>query len=384
MISRQVKILSFAFLLIFFGFNGVQQYITAFFSETGAEKAGFYSLILIYLFFILFNPFSAVFVSKYGAKKCMIIGSIFYSVFIISLLSKSIFLIYFTSTLLGIAAALLWTGQGSYLIRASDEKSYGANAGFFSSLQSLGSALGVLFFGLLVAAIFFKLSFLLFSIFPIAGFLLMFKLENVRGEKKSNNFKFIKKSLTSKTALRLSLVYFSFMFVYGLIIGIVPIEIKNIIGASYIGFLSSLFYIIPIIFSFVFGKLSDIKGRGTTIVLAYFLGIAGLIVFYLSQGAILLILGIVLLAVNYSIIRPSTMALIGDVSTKNNLESLTALFWMASNIAVVFALMISSIFLTKTIYLISLLVMGISLIALLPLLRLKTEKLKELISQEVS
>ena len=384
MISRQTKILSVAFLLIFFGFNGVQQYVTPFFSEAEMVSVGFYSLIIIYLSFTLSGQISAVFVSKYGAKKCMPTGAIFYSLFIISLLSGSAILIYFASALLGIAAALLWTGQGSYLIRVSDEKSYGANAGFFSSLQSLGSALGVLFLGVLVAALYFKLSFLLFSIFPVLGFLLMFKLKNVKVEKQPNNFALIKKSLTSKTALRISILYFSFYFIFGLVIGIVPLEIKKLIGVSYIGFFSSLFYIMPIIFSFIFGKISDVKERKFMVILAYVICIIGLILLYLSGGKILLISGIILLAINFSIIWPSTMALIGDVSTKANLEFLTALFGMASNIAVVSSLVISSLFLTKTIYLISLFVMGISFIVLLPILKLKIEKLKELISQEIS
>ncbi|MBI2626370.1 MAG: MFS transporter [Candidatus Nealsonbacteria bacterium] len=383
--NKPIKILSFGFLLIFLGFNGVQSYVTAYFSDANMAEVGFRSLILIYLFFILFNPVSAIFVSRYGAKKCMMAASIFYSFFILSLLSGSVILIYIFSALLGMAAAFLWTGQGSYLIRASDEKSYGANAGFFNSQQSLGSAAGVLFFGFLVSVLFFKSSFLLFSILPIVGFLLLSRLENIKSrEENLDRFKLARKSLSSKTALRLSGLYFSFMFVFGLVIGILPIEIKNIIGAPYIGILSSLFYVMPIVFSFIFGKLSDIKGRKFMIILGYLLCAAGLALLYLSNGAILLISAILLLSVNYSIIRPVTMALIGDVSTKSNLEFLTALFWMASNIAVVSALIISSIFLTKTIYLISLLLIGISFTALLPLLRLKTEKLKELITKEAS
>ena len=60
----------------------------------------------------------------YGASEEVgpYVASIFYSVFIFSLISKSVALIYFASILLGTAASFLWTGQNSYLIRASDEK----------------------------------------------------------------------------------------------------------------------------------------------------------------------------------------------------------------------------------------------------------------------
>ena len=385
-VSREIKILSLAFLLMFFGFNGVQQYVTTYFSEAELFKVGFRSLILIYLFFTLFDPLSAILVSKYGAKKCMILGSLFYSLFILSLLTKSIFLIYFASALLGIAASFLWTGQNSYLIRASDEKSYGANAGFFSSLQSLGSALGVLILGVLIGKFLFKIPFLIFSIFPIIGLLVISKIKDLKVEEKINRFKLIKKSILSKTALRLSTFWFALQFTYGLTIGVIPIEIKNILGVSFIGVLSSLFYISPIFFSYFLGRLSDIMGRGKMIILSYALVIIGLISLYFSNISIFLIAGVILLALNISLMRPISYALVGDVSTKNNLEFLTALFWMVQNVGVVSALFLSQIFQAeiRTLYLISILVMVISLMILLPLLRLGIETIKERISEEVS
>jgi len=384
-VSREVKILSLSFLFIFFGFNGVQQYVTTFFSEAEIVEVGFRSLILIYLFFILFDPISAVFVSKYGAKRCMILASIFYSLFVLSLLSKNVILIYSTSALLGIAASFLWTGQNSYLIRASDEKSYGTNAGFFSSLQSLGSAFGVLISGLIIGKFFFKIPFLIFSTFPLIGLLVISKIRDLKVEAKLNRFKLIKRSILSKTALKLSTFWFTLQFIYGLTIGIIPIEIKNTLGISFIGILSSLFYALPILFSYFFGRLSDILGRGKMILLSYLLVIIGLISLYFSSLAIFLILGIILLALNISLMRPVSYALVGDVSTKTNLEFLTALFWMIQNVGIVGALILSQIFVAevKIIYLISLFVIAISLIILLLLLRLGIEKIREKISQEV-
>ena len=384
-ISKDIKLLSLSFLFIFLGFNGVQQYITTFFSDMGAIDLGFQSLILIYIFFILFDPLSAVFVSKYGAKRCMIISSIFYSIFIISLLSKSAIFIYFGSSLLGIASSLLWTGLNSYLIRASDKNYYGANSGFFNSFQSLGSALGIFILGFLISVFLFNTSFLIFSVFPIFGFLLLFGLKDLKAKQEINHFRLIKKSITSITALKLSSLWFTVYFVYGLVIGIIPLEIKNILGVSYIGILSSLFYILPIFLSYYFGKLSDIKGRKSMIIFSYILLIISLIFLCFSSQAIFLILGIALLALNRTIMRPITFALVGDVTTEDNLEFLTALFWMVQNIGVVCALLLSQIFKLEviTLYLISILIIIGSFIILLPLLRLDTEKIREKISQEV-
>lgn len=134
MISSDVKKLSIAFFLIFFGYSGVQQFLTTYFSSLGYEHLGFQSLIVIYLTFAVFSPVAVIFVAKQGLKKSMIYGSIFYSIFIASLIAKNPLLILSSSALLGIAATILWVGQGGYLIRSSNARFYGANSGFFNTL----------------------------------------------------------------------------------------------------------------------------------------------------------------------------------------------------------------------------------------------------------
>ncbi len=381
-VPKDVKLLSISFLFIFLGFNGVQQYVTTYFYEAGFVDVGFRSLIIVYLFFALSNPFSAVFVSRYGPKKSMITGAIFYSVFIFSLAFESVVFVYFSSLMLGIAASLLWTGQNVYLIRASDERGYGKSAGFFNSLHSLGGGAGVLFMGFLIAGFSFKLPFLFFSVFPLIGFFLLFGLRDMRCEERKNRFELVKKSVTNITALKLSVIWFSFNFVYGLVIGIVPIEIKDTLGISYVAVLGTLFYAMPILFSYLFGSVSDIAGRKTMIIYSYVLCIAGLVLLYFS-GKVMLIAGIVLLAVNYSIVRPMTFALVGDVTTKKNVEFLTALFWMVQNIGVIFALIISTIVDAKIVYLISVAVMIVSLAVLIPLFRQDMWEIRERLSLEV-
>lgn len=382
-VSREVKILSFAFLIIFFGYNGVQQYLTTYFTDAELFKSGFYSLILIYLFFVLANPIAAVFVSKYGSKKCLIFSSVFYSIFILSLLIKSIILIYISSALLGLASAFLWTAQNSYLIRASNEKFLGENSGFFSTFQSLGSAMGVFLLGFLIAKFSYEIPFFIFAIFPLIGFLLFFKLRDLERGRELNRFQLLKKTFLSKTALRLSGIWFGLNFVFGLVIGIIPIQIKNAFGISFVGILSSLFLIMPISLSYFFGKLSDIKGRKQMIVISYFLLLIGLLSLY-SEKPVWLLLGIILLALNSAILKPLTFALVGDVSAKQNLEFLTALFWMVQSIGVVSALLISSQFSIKIIYLISISAAIISFIIVLPLLKFGVKEIREKISKETN
>lgn len=382
-IPKEVKLLSLSFLFIFFGYNSVQNFITPFFSESGITNVGFQILILIFLFFLLGGPLSAIFVSKFGAKQSMITASMLYSIFIASLLSQNLPFVYLTSALVGIAAAFLWTGQNSYLIMASSEKSFGANSGYFNTYLSFGSAIGVLILGFLASRFSFSLPYALYSFFPIIGTLLLLKLPNLGTIQRSSQLKLIAKSVMSISALRVSAFYFSFSFIFGLIISIIPIDIKNTLSIAYAGGLLFIFWIMPILLSYFFGKVSDIKGRKFMIIASYIIGVLGLTSLLISLNALFLILGVVLLAIGYAIFRPISFALVGDVSTNKTLVSLTALFWMAQNIGILSALLISSQIQTQTIYLLSILVVVICFVILLPLLSIPFKEIKLKLAEEI-
>lgn len=375
-ISQEIKILSFSFLLIFFGFSGVQQFITPFFSEIGIPDVGFRALILIYLFFLLSGPLSAIIVSKYGPKRCMMAASVFYGLFILTIVSKNIFFIYPVSSLLGIAASLLWTGQHSYLITASNEKVYGASSGYFNMLQAFGSATGTLLLGFLIVKLSFGAPFIFYALLPFVGILLLSRLTDLKVQKQANQLVFVRKLITNTTAIRLAAFYIAFLFFHGLAIGMIPIDIKNTLSIAWIGVMSFIFLIIPILFSYIFGKIYDIKGRKGMIITAYVIGALGLFLLYF-QSALTLIFGIILVAFAYAIFKPMSFSLVGDVTSKENLVSLTAFLWMAQNIGILSALLVSMQMQTKAVYLVGLAVLVASLIIQLPLLRLGTQEVKE-------
>ena len=381
-IPKEVKILSLAFLFIFLGYDGVQQYVTTFFQSRGSINVGFNSLILIYLFFTLSNLLSGVFVHAYGSRKSMTIGVLSYFIYIISILSGSQVVIYITSSLIGISASLLWTGQNSYLIRSSNKNSYGINSGFFYSLLLIGSGLGILLFGFLLPKLSFKLSFLIFSTFPLIGLFLIFKLRKIKIEQKTNKLQLVKKSVTSKIALRLGSFVFSFMFIVGLAIGILPLQIKDILGIEYIGPISSLFFMIPIL-SYIVGKISDKKGRKISITSCYLLSVIGLILLYLFNS-ISLVFGVIILAISRAIFLPNSSALIGDISTKNNLEFIAALFGLLRILGILLALILSNLIKTKLVYLIAVGIIFLSSIAVLPLFKFSLMQIRERLAKEIN
>lgn len=381
-ISKNIKFLSLAFLLIFLGFNGAQQYVTSFFSQIGLPDLGFQSLILIYVFFTLSDPLASIFVSKFGAKKAMMVGVIAYGLYILFLPTKLPIIIYLASILIGIGASLLWTGQNSYLVRASEEKSYGKNSGYFNTLTMIGSALGVILLGFLITRISYGQSFIIASLFSFVGILFILPLKDFRTENLGNHFKLIRHALGSRIALQLSILWFSFSIVFGFAIGLIPIQLKNTLGIDYVG-LSSLFFIMPIVLSYFIGKLSDIKGRNQIIIISFILCIVGLGLLYFYSNPVALVAGLILLSLNNAVISPMRYALVGDFTTAKNLDYLTGLFWMMQGVGTIFALVLSVIIDVKAAYLISIIVLIASFFILLPILKSNPQKIKEKISLEV-
>lgn len=230
--------------------------------------------------------------------------------------------------------------------------------------------------GFLVLKLSFGAPFIFYALFPFVGILLLSRLTDLKVKKQVNQLAFIRKSITNVTALRLSVFYIAFLFFLGLSIGMIPIDIKNTFSIAWVGGLSFIFWIIPILVSYILGKISDIKGRKGMIVAAYVIGALGLLSLYF-QSALTLILGIILIALAYAIFKPMSFALVGDVAADENLVSLTALLWMAQNIGVLSALFVSMQMQTKAVYLVGLAVLGVSLVIQLPLLRLGTQEVKE-------
>lgn len=302
--------------------------------------------------------------------------------YILALPAKSILLLYVSSILLGIAASFLWTGQVSYLIRVSGARSYGTNAGFFISILSIGSAIGILFAQLLINSFSFSIFFIIASVFPLIAFAFLFFLKDVRVERTVNRLQLLLTTMSSKTAFRLSAIWFSFHFIVGLGIGIIPLEIKNTLGFSYIGLLSSVRWIIPIVLAYFIGRFSDTYGRKKMIIFSFAVALFGYIAFYFSQSPFFLILGIVLFALAISL-KAVALGLLGDVTSETNLEFITGFLLIAENLGLLTAVILSTIIQTKIVYLVSMAILLALFAILFPVIKLPKYRIKDKLTSEV-
>lgn len=385
-ISNGVKVLSVCFFIIFFSYNGVQQFITPYFSDLNIVKVGFWSLILIYFSLLVTNLFSGFIVSKLGVKKCLIFGSLFYSLFIFVLITKNPGLVYLASIFLGFGAAILWTAQGTFLIRASDSKHYGKSSGFFSTFQMLGSVLGIVAISLLITRLDYKYSFLILAVVSLAAGAVFLTVKNVelRTVDFRNRIQAFKKIITNPTALKFFLIWFSFSLIIASVSGRFPLEIKKYFGLGSIGFITPIFYFLPLIFAYRVGKESDIKGRKLFLIFAYIFVLSGLIMFMLQTqfglGKAFFVLSFLLVSLGFALFFPVARALLGDISSDSNLEYLAAFSILASNSGYVIIFLLNMYLPAIFSYLIPFLIILSSLIIILPVLKLNISVIKERIN----
>lgn len=103
------------------------------------------SLAIIYAVFATCNWLAPSFISVTGPRTAILTGCFCYIVFIASFLWPKTELLYTVSALVGFGAALIWTGQGTYLTQNSDSDTMSRNAGLFWAIFQCSLFIGNLF-----------------------------------------------------------------------------------------------------------------------------------------------------------------------------------------------------------------------------------------------
>ncbi|XP_058740214.1 UNC93-like protein 3 [Vicia villosa] len=110
--SRDVHILSLAFLLIFLAYGAAQNLQSTLNTE---EDLGTTSLGILYLSFTFFSVFASLVVRILGSKNALIIGTSGYWLYVAANLKPNWYTLVPASVYLGFCASIIWVGQGTYL-----------------------------------------------------------------------------------------------------------------------------------------------------------------------------------------------------------------------------------------------------------------------------
>lgn len=103
------------------------------------------SLAIIYAVFATCNWLAPSYISVTGPRVAIVTGACCYVLFIASFFYPHDALLYCMSVLVGIGAALIWTGHGQYLTENSTNETMSRNAGMFWAIFQMSQFTGNLF-----------------------------------------------------------------------------------------------------------------------------------------------------------------------------------------------------------------------------------------------
>lgn len=149
--QANVVLLGAAFHLLFFSFQTsvfIQQTVVNSMRarpELHFTADGYVSLCLTYAVFALSNWLAPSVIALTGLKWAMFLGALSYVLYPASFIYPANALFYLAAALIGLGAGLLWTAQGGFLARNSDQLSAGRDAATFWSMLQSSILLGNLF-----------------------------------------------------------------------------------------------------------------------------------------------------------------------------------------------------------------------------------------------
>lgn len=145
-----VILLGFAFMSVFTAFQTMGNVQKTMLDSIKKEDSnfkgdGYTSLAIIYAVFAIFNWAAPSAISMVGPKISMIFGALTYLFFILMFLIPKTWLLYLASGVIGVGAAMIWTGQGNYLTLNSTPATMSRNSGIFWAMLQASMFIGNLY-----------------------------------------------------------------------------------------------------------------------------------------------------------------------------------------------------------------------------------------------
>ncbi|XP_034568223.1 UNC93-like protein MFSD11 [Notolabrus celidotus] len=143
-----VVVLGVGFLFIFTAFTttgNIEQTVVKSLGNNTFSGSGYHSLGIIYGVFSFSNLLAPTVVAVIGPKLTMFLSGLLYSGYIAVFIIPSTWSFYFTSVLIGIGAAMLWTAQGHFLVENSEASTINRNTGMFWALLQCSMLFGNLY-----------------------------------------------------------------------------------------------------------------------------------------------------------------------------------------------------------------------------------------------
>lgn len=142
-------VMSFGFTLLFTAFQTGSQVAEIVFKsykeEHGVELNAYTGSVVLYIVFALSNWFAPSVISLIGEKFTLIVGGSTYVLYLSLFLYPNNPCLYIYSVIIGIGAAILWTAQGTLMVKYSTKDTMDRNATIFWALFQSSLIIGPLY-----------------------------------------------------------------------------------------------------------------------------------------------------------------------------------------------------------------------------------------------
>ncbi len=341
--NKDVLLVSLGFFLIFLGFGAAQQFIIPVFKTFGGERIALTSLIILYGTFALATSLTPKIISKLGSKKSFLISNISYAAFILAIFSGNEYLLYLSSSVLGVAASMLWVNVGSYIIRITDKKERGEALGFQTALYILGNLVGVTITTFLLNIFSIDKIFLILSVFSLVGTIPFLKVKDVKMKLAGRSIGDVYKVFRNSKIIFLVPTIFLTFFLWSQIYSSINIVIQNLFGITYVGVVGTLFYLAFFSSSYILGYLTKIFKKQKILIASLTIGVIGLASFLLQSNIILSMVSVLLISIYIATGFPISLNLMKDIS-KSDPETVAGAFNLINSVAVLSSLVFVTLF----------------------------------------
>lgn len=348
-LSRDLKILSFAFFFLFMGAS-FQQFLRPYLQETTSWSEMKVSTILIVLYSVImvWRIFIQYSILALGDYRSIVLASLTYSGFVATLyLTKQYPLIVLAAFVWGWGGASLWIASSTQVLDAARESGYGKASGAFYAATHAGFAIGVIILGRMGQrfgndAI--LLSALAAMIFGNVAMLFVPRRRVQRELGVRAVFSMMRGTKARIVSFFLFASSLGFGFLLGAFTGVARTKEQSFI---YLANAAVLFPLARCVISLSGGAISDRLGRARTLVLPFIISALSLLLAGIWSNIVTIGLSSLGLGLLGGLVPVAAMAIIGDSAAKERRHLAFGALFFWRDMGVVFSLILGQFLLLR-------------------------------------
>ncbi len=283
-------------------------------------------LMVVYTTFLFWRIFVNYSIKFLGDYLTIILGSLTYSGFVLTLyITKQYYILIISALVWGWGAAALWITSSTQVLDAAKKSSYGIASGIFYCATHLGFAVGIALLGRIGQKFSGDYAMLTAFIVIIIGNLIILFVPKNKVERNFDVQIAFSMMLDAKVKI-VGLFLFASSLGFGLMLG----AFTNVAKKHGFAYLASAAVFAPLaraVLSLLGGAISDKLGRGKTLFLSFLISFLGLVSAGIYSNIATLGFGAFSLGVLGGLVPVAAMAIIGDsVSTDKRHLAFSATF----------------------------------------------------------